>query len=127
VRMEAQRIAPISRQDIADLCASFQAAIIDVITDRVQRAVEISRGAGREPNAIVIAGGVAANRAIRDVMEEMAISLALPLVIPPPELCTDNGAMVAWAGCERLARGLTDPLDAKPRARWPLEAKPVPA
>jgi N6-L-threonylcarbamoyladenine synthase len=60
-------------------------------------------------------------------MEEMAISLGLPLVIPPPELCTDNGAMVAWAGAERLARGLVDQLDAKPRARWPLEANPVPA
>jgi N6-L-threonylcarbamoyladenine synthase len=125
VRMEAQRIAPISRKDIADLCAGFQAAVTDVIVDRVQRAVEILRVNRREPNAIVVAGGVAANRAVREVMEEMAISLALPLVIPPPELCTDNGAMVAWAGAERLVRSLTDPLDAKPRARWPLETKPV--
>jgi N6-L-threonylcarbamoyladenine synthase len=127
VRLEAERIAPISRQDIADLCAGFQASVTDVIVDRVQRAVEILREGGREPNAIVVAGGVAANRAIRDVMEEMAIALGLPLVIPPPELCTDNGAMVAWAGAERLARGLVDPLDAKPRARWPLETNPVPA
>jgi N6-L-threonylcarbamoyladenine synthase len=127
VRLEAQRIAPISRRDIADLCAGFQASIIDVVIDRVQRAVAILRESGREPNAIVVAGGVAANHAIRDVMEEMAIALRLPLVIPPPELCTDNGAMVAWAGAERLARGLTDPLDAKPRARWPLETSPVPA
>jgi N6-L-threonylcarbamoyladenine synthase len=127
VRLEAERIAPISRQDIADLCASFQAAIIDVVIDRVQRAVEVLRQGGREPNAIVAAGGVAANRAIREVMEEVARSLRLPLVIPPPELCADNGAMVAWAGCERLSRGLVDPLDAKPRARWPLEAPAVPA
>ncbi|HXY90683.1 MAG TPA: tRNA (adenosine(37)-N6)-threonylcarbamoyltransferase complex transferase subunit TsaD [Xanthobacteraceae bacterium] len=127
VRLEAQKIAPISRQDIADLCASFQAAVIDVIVDRVERAVEILRAGGREPNAIVVAGGVAANRAIRAVMEEVARALGVPLVIPPPELCADNGAMVAWAGAERLARGLTDPLDAKPRARWPLEASPAPA
>jgi len=121
VRLEAQRIAPISRQDIADLCAGFQAAIVEVIVDRIQRAVEILRAEDREPNALVIAGGVAANRAIRDTVEELAISLRLPLVVPAPELCTDNGAMVAWAGAERLARGMADPLDAKPRARWPLE------
>jgi N6-L-threonylcarbamoyladenine synthase len=125
--LEAERIAPISRQDIADLCASFQAAVTDVVVDRVRRAVEVLRGSAREPNAIVVAGGVAANHAIRAVMEEMASALGLTLVIPPPELCTDNGAMVAWAGAERLARGLSDPLDAKPRARWPLEASPVPA
>src|SRR5450631_700886 len=83
VRLEAERIAPISRQDIADLCAGFQASVTDVIVDRVQRAVEILREGGREPNAIVVAGGVAANRAVRDVMEEMAIALGLPLVIPP--------------------------------------------
>jgi N6-L-threonylcarbamoyladenine synthase len=127
VRLEAERIAPISRQDIADLCAGFQAAVTDVVVDRVRRAVEILRERGQEPNAIVVAGGVAANHAIRAVMEEMAIALALPLVIPPPELCTDNGAMVAWAGAERLVRNLVDPLDAKPRARWPLETNPIPA
>jgi N6-L-threonylcarbamoyladenine synthase len=127
VRLEAQKIAPISPQDIADLCAGFQAAVVDVVIDRVQRAVEILRAGGREPNAIVVAGGVAANRNVREVMEELAIALKLALVIPPPELCTDNGAMVAWAGCERLARGLTDPLDARPRARWPLETTLLPA
>jgi N6-L-threonylcarbamoyladenine synthase len=127
VRLEAQRIAPISRQDIADLCAGFQAAIIEMIVDRVQIALQILRDRGGNPNAIVVAGGVAANRAIRDVMEEFAISVNLPLVIPPAELCTDNGAMVAWAGAERLIRGMVDPLDVRPRARWPLETNPVPA
>ncbi|HWK01805.1 MAG TPA: tRNA (adenosine(37)-N6)-threonylcarbamoyltransferase complex transferase subunit TsaD [Xanthobacteraceae bacterium] len=121
IRIEAEKIAPISRQDIADLCASFQAAITDVIADRVQTAVEILREKSVHPNALVVAGGVAANRSIRTVMEELAISLRLPLVIPPPELCTDNGAMVAWAGLERLVRNMTDPLDIKPRARWPLD------
>ncbi len=126
VRLEAQRIAPISRRDIADLCAGFQAAIIDIITDRVQVALKLLRERGGTPNAIVMAGGVAANRAIRQVMEEMAASVELPLVVPPAELCTDNGAMVAWAGAERLALGLTDALDVRPRARWPLDTNPVP-
>ncbi len=127
IRLEAERIAPISRQDIADLCASFQAAITDVIVDRVKVALQSLRDSGINPNAIVVAGGVAANRTIRSVMEELAISLRLPLVIPPPELCTDNGAMVAWAGLERLVLNMTDPLDIKPRARWPLDASAAPA
>lgn len=122
IRLEAERAAPISRQDIADLCASFQAAVTDVIVDRVELALRILRERGGRPNAIVVAGGVAANRTIRAVMEDMAGTLGLPLMIPPPELCTDNAAMVAWAGIERLSFGLTDTLDARPRARWPLEA-----
>jgi N6-L-threonylcarbamoyladenine synthase len=127
IRLEAEKIAPISRQDIADLCASFQTAITDVIVDRVQAALRNLGRSGKSPNAIVVAGGVAANRTIRNTMEELAISLRLPLVIPPAELCTDNGAMVAWAGAERLALGMTDPLDIKPRARWPLDIGPAPA
>jgi N6-L-threonylcarbamoyladenine synthase len=121
IRLEAEKIAPISRQDIADLCASFQAAITDTIVDRVQAALSQLGHQKKNPNAIVVAGGVAANRTIRNTMEELAISLRLPLVIPPAELCTDNGAMVAWAGAERLALNMTDPLDIKPRARWPLD------
>jgi N6-L-threonylcarbamoyladenine synthase len=123
IRLEAEKIAPISRQDISDLCASFQAAITDVIADRIQVALQGLRDSGFSPNAIVVAGGVAANQTIRNVMEELAISLRIPLVIPPAELCTDNGAMVAWAGLERLALNLTDPLDIKPRARWPLDSQ----
>jgi N6-L-threonylcarbamoyladenine synthase len=127
IRLEAEKIAPITRQDIADLCASFQAAVTDVVIDRVQRALEILRERGVKPTALVVAGGVAANRAIRNTMEEFAISIRLPLVIPPIELCTDNGAMVAWAGLERLTRNMTDTLDVKPRARWSLDASAVAA
>lgn len=127
IRTEAERAAPISRQDIADLCAGFQAAITDVIVDRVQLALQILRGRGEQPTAIVVAGGVAANLAIRAAMDKMAATLLIPLVVPPAELCTDNAAMVAWAGIERLSLDMTDPLDVKPRARWPLEAPPVPA
>ena len=73
------------------------------------------------PSALVAAGGVAANQAIRKVLNRLAFESGATLVAPPPELCTDNGAMIAWAGCERLALGLTDSLDAAPRARWPLD------
>jgi N6-L-threonylcarbamoyladenine synthase len=73
------------------------------------------------PAALVAAGGVAANQAIRKVLNRLAFEVGATLVVPPAELCTDNGAMIAWAGCERLALGLTDSLDTAPRARWPLD------
>ena len=125
VRLEAERIAPLSDQDVADLCASFQAAIVDVIVDRVRTALFAIRAGQRTPNALVIAGGVAVNRAIRGAVQELSEEIGVPLVLPPPELCTDNGAMIAWAGAERLARGLTDGFDTSPRARWPLEPAPA--
>jgi N6-L-threonylcarbamoyladenine synthase len=125
VRLEAERIAPLSDEDVADLCASFQAAIIDVIVDRVRAALFAMRAGQRIPNALVVAGGVAVNRAIRGALQELSEEIGVPLVLPPPELCTDNGAMIAWAGAERLARGLTDGFDTSPRARWPLEPAPA--
>jgi N6-L-threonylcarbamoyladenine synthase len=73
------------------------------------------------PTALVAAGGVAANQAIRKVLHRLAFEVGTVLVAPPLELCTDNGAMIAWTGCERLALGLTDTLDVAPRARWPLD------
>src|SRR4029078_11680974 len=72
------------------------------------------------PTAMVAAGGVAANEAIRNVLQRVGFEHGIKLLVPPGELCTDNGAMIAWAGAERLALGLTDPLDFAPRARWPL-------
>src|SRR5260370_24909823 len=72
------------------------------------------------PTALVAAGGVAANEAIRKVLQRVAFEVGTALVVPPAELCTDNGAMIAWAGAERLALGLRDPLDTAPLARWPL-------
>ena len=73
-----------------------------------------------QPTALVAAGGVAANEAIRKALGSVASEAGTVLVMPAPALCTDNGAMIAWAGAERLALGLTDMLDARPHARWLL-------
>ena len=111
----------------ADLCASFQAAVADVLAERAAHAIDIFRA--RYPNArtLVIAGGVAANAALRARLARVAAEGGLALVAPPPALCTDNGAMIAWAGIERLRLGLADGLDVAPRARWPLDPNAAPA
>ena len=121
LRLEAEKIAPLTAQDAADLCASFQQAVVDVVLDRLRAGLRLFRAQCGAPTALVAAGGVAANQAIRKVLNRLAFETGAPLVLPPPELCTDNGAMIAWAGCERLALGLTDTLDVAPRARWPLD------
>ena len=113
----------LSQRDRADLAASFQTAVADVLVDRTANAIALLRDEMRPPSALVAAGGVAANGEIRRRVEALATSRGLPLVIPPARLCTDNAAMIAWAGAERLSRGLIDPLDASPRARWPLDAE----
>jgi len=121
LRLEAESIAPLSNQDVADLCASFQQAVGDVVHNRLRAGMKVFRVRYGTPTALVAAGGVAANEAIRKVLQRVAFEGGLKLVVPPGELCTDNGAMIAWAGAERLALGLTDPMDFAPRARWPLE------
>jgi N6-L-threonylcarbamoyladenine synthase len=127
VRLAAEAIQPLSEQDCADLCASFQAAVVDCIVDRTRMGLRaFSRDIGA-PSALVVAGGVGANRVIRSALQRVAMEAGLRCLIPPPALCTDNGAMIAWAGLERLKRGMTDPLDVSARARWPLDeqaAKP---
>lgn len=120
VRIEALKIAPLSEQDVNDLCASFQAAVVDILADRVRCALRLMRHQGLKPSALVLAGGVGANQSVRRALHKVAADGGTRLAVPPPELCTDNGAMIAWAGAERLARGLHDGLDASPRARWPL-------
>jgi N6-L-threonylcarbamoyladenine synthase len=122
VRLEAERIAPLSDQDVADLCASFQQAVVDTVHDRLRAGLRLFTERYGAPHALVAAGGVAANQCLREVLQRLAGEAHIRLIVPPPALCTDNGAMIAWAGAERLAAGLTDTLDVAPRARWPLEA-----
>jgi N6-L-threonylcarbamoyladenine synthase len=90
---------------------------VEVLTDRVAHALDAMPAA----NLLVVAGGVAANAAIRTALTSLAGSRGVRLIAPPVRLCTDNAVMVAWAGLERLRLGLTDGLDAAPRPRWPLE------
>ena len=100
----------------ADIAASFQQAVVDCLVDRTRLALE-----GSDAPALVVAGGVAANRAIRTALQQLAADQGRQFSVPPGWLCTDNAAMIAWAGAERFARGLTDQLDAPARARWPLD------
>lgn len=123
VRLAAEEIAPVSDQDIADICASFQAAVTEVVTERAKKAIR--RFAQELPGQdirLVIAGGVAANKTIGAGLRHAAEMGGAELIVPPPALCTDNGAMVAWAGAERLALAATDGFDFTARPRWPLDA-----
>ena len=123
VRNEASRMVPLEPQDVSDLCASFQAAVLDSTADRLKVGLKLFHEQFGAPRALVAAGGVAANQAIRGALQDVAAKAQTTLIIPPPALCTDNGAMIAWAGAERLALGLTDAMDAAPRARWLLDDK----
>lgn len=101
----------------ADIAASFQQAVVDCFLDRTRLALEAADGA----TALVVAGGVAANQQVRTALTGLAAERGLPFVAPPLWLCTDNAAMIGWAGALRFEAGLTDGLDAPARARWPLD------
>lgn len=110
----------LSEEDCADLSAAFQNAVADVIANRTRNAITQFRESRDQTGTLVVAGGVAANKRLRTRLEELSTELNIPFAAPPLGLCTDNAAMIAWAGLERLRLGLTDPLDFKPRPRWPL-------
>lgn len=116
VRQTVEKLPAGDTAAIADLCASFQRTVGDVLADRCSNALALAPSP-----TLVVAGGVAANLYLRGRLEEVAARHGARLVAPPVKLCTDNGAMIAWAGLERLRLGRTDGLDFRPRPRWPLD------
>jgi len=116
VRQAAEKLDPNDATAVADLCASFQRTVGDVFADRCTNALALA-----PMPTLVVAGGVAANVYLRSRLEEVAAAHGATLVAPPVRLCTDNGAMIAWAGVERLRLGRVDALDFRPRPRWPLD------
>ncbi len=110
------------REAAADLAASFQSAVADVLTDRTAHALALFTTRHPGAGTLVLAGGVAANQAIRTALTTLAAAHGFRLIAPPLRLCTDNAVMVAWAGIERLKSGATSGLDHAPRPRWPLDA-----
>jgi N6-L-threonylcarbamoyladenine synthase len=105
-----------TRADRADLCAGFQAAVVDVMAEKTRRALDAS-----QVSALAVAGGVAANQAIRAALETVCTDLGVEFLAPPMALCTDNAAMIAWAGIERFRMGERDDLTLSARPRWPLD------
>ncbi|MBU2532802.1 MAG: tRNA (adenosine(37)-N6)-threonylcarbamoyltransferase complex transferase subunit TsaD [Alphaproteobacteria bacterium] len=132
VRREAQRQAPLSSATVADLTASFEAAVCDSVTDRCRLAYEVAAAQASEmsssdaPLPLVVAGGVAANTRLRQALQEFVGRMGTIVVFPPLALCTDNGAMIAWTGAQHLIRGQTSAHDVPARARWPLDDTAAP-
>lgn len=129
VRLAADALSPLNEQDIRDICAGFQLAITQVLIDRTSNAMHrfVQERPRTHDRVLVVAGGVAANAAIKSALHRLCRDRGFSLNIPPVALCTDNAAMIAWAGAERLVRGMIDELDVPARARWPLDPDAEPA
>ena len=113
---ELEKLNTLTEQQKADICASFQYTVGESILDRTKNALTLATGT----KYFVLAGGVAANQYIRGKLEHLCEERSITFVAPPIHLCTDNAAMIAWAGLERFRLGMVDGLDFEPRARWPL-------
>ena len=122
LRQRATDLQPISETDICDLAAGFQAAIADCLVDRCRAAIKEFNSSAGDSGRLVVAGGVAANHFLRQALNGVARDAGFGLTVPPPALCTDNGAMIAWAGAERLHAGSApdEALESPARARWLL-------
>jgi N6-L-threonylcarbamoyladenine synthase len=129
VRLAVEQLPPgaLSAQDVNDVAASFQAAAVESIAKRVKNAVGRFKDEYPNGQTLVVSGGVAANTALRTALKETADKAGLAFIAPPLRLCTDNAVMIAWAGVERLRKGLVDSLDFKPRPRWPLDPMATPS
>jgi N6-L-threonylcarbamoyladenine synthase len=122
VRTRLQELGETPEQaDREDLALAFQQAVADVLAERVARALDRFEAEHGRKGPLVVAGGVAANGFLRATLGKTAKRADASMIAPPMKLCTDNAAMIAWAGVERLRLGLTDPLDFAPRPRWPLD------
>jgi N6-L-threonylcarbamoyladenine synthase len=131
VRQAATAISPLTDSDVADIAASFQHAIKTTLRDRVLRSLDLFRDRFPAVTApvLVVAGGVAANRAIRADLEALCRGEGFVFHAPPPELCTDNAAMIAWAAIEKMNAGQApagDAMSFAPRSRWPLDEAAAP-
>lgn len=116
----------ITLQDRRDLCAGFQQAVAEVLAEKTRRAITLYLATEPARPTLAVAGGVAANRSIRAMLETVCADLGVTFIAPPLRLCTDNAAMIAWAGIERFRAGLFDRADLVARPRWPLDATAAP-
>lgn len=126
VRLAVDKLPHLNAADVADLCASFQAAVVDIIIDRTRAGLAAFGKVAGRAHTLVAAGGVASNGAIRSALTRYAAESGLSFVVPPAALCTDNGAIIAWAGIERLGLAQSDDLTVPARPRWPLDTRGTP-
>lgn len=126
VRLAVQNLPkPLVEGDVADICAGFQQAVTDSVAERTGNAIAVFKQSWPQGSHLVVAGGVAANTRLRETLARLAEQNGLQFLAPPLNLCTDNAAMIAWAGVERFRLGLTDDLNFAPRPRWPLDPDAV--
>lgn len=116
-----EKQGPLTEQDKADMCASFQRTVVSVISDRLKNGIALFKEKYPNGKSLVVSGGVAANTSLRDALQSLAFKNKMNFAAPPLKLCTDNGVMIAWAGVERFSLGKTSSLDFKAKPRWPLD------